>query len=156
MTDAGTNNRPTASGHAPLSSMYTRAFVYALDIAPGRSAVSACRCVSGSTRDHSWYPGTSRNGLGRHVAARVIASDGGVRLTAETVAALESSAQPIGLTTLRGIPGSGTSTSSAISRFTCSSPNTWSAGSSKPLPRLMFDLQSGPTIIHGCTTEIRW
>ena len=50
------------------------------------------------------------HGLGLHIAARVMASaiDGGVRLTAATVASLgavEPSTHPIGLTTLRGIPG---------------------------------------------------
>ena len=50
------------------------------------------------------------HGLGLHIAARVMASaiDGGVRLTAETVASLgavEPSTDPIGMTTLRGIPG---------------------------------------------------
>ena len=54
--------------------------------------------------------GDDLHGLGLHVAARVMASaiDGGVRLTAETVASLgavEPSTRPIGLTTLRGIPG---------------------------------------------------
>lgn len=54
--------------------------------------------------------GDDLHGLGLHIAARVMASatDGGVRLTAETVralSALESSTLPIGLTTLRGIPG---------------------------------------------------
>ncbi len=54
--------------------------------------------------------GDDLHGLGLHIAARVMASatDGGVRLTAETVAALgalEPSTHPIGLTTLRGIPG---------------------------------------------------
>ncbi len=54
--------------------------------------------------------GDDLHGLGLHIAARVMASgtDGGVRLTAETVAALgalEPSTHQIGLTTLRGIPG---------------------------------------------------
>jgi pimeloyl-ACP methyl ester carboxylesterase len=54
--------------------------------------------------------GDDLHGLGLHIAARVMASatDGGVRLTAETVralGALEPSTHPIGLTTLRGIPG---------------------------------------------------
>ena len=54
--------------------------------------------------------GDDLHGLGLHVAARVMASaiDGGVRLTAETVASLSTVARntrPIGLTTLRGIPG---------------------------------------------------
>ena len=54
--------------------------------------------------------GDDLHGLGLHIAARVMASaiDGGVRLTAETVASLgavEPSTVPIGLTTLRGIPG---------------------------------------------------
>jgi class 3 adenylate cyclase len=54
--------------------------------------------------------GDDLHGLGLHIAARVMASatDGGVRITAETVAALgalEPSTHPIGATTLRGIPG---------------------------------------------------
>ena len=54
--------------------------------------------------------GDDLHGLSLHIAARVMASaiDGGVRLTAETVAALgalEPSTHSIGLTTLRGIPG---------------------------------------------------
>jgi len=54
--------------------------------------------------------GDDLHGLGLHIAARVMASaiEGGVRLTAETVASLgavEPSIHPIGLTTLRGIPG---------------------------------------------------
>ena len=55
--------------------------------------------------------GDDLHGLGLHIAARVMASatGGGVRLTAETVAALgalePSSTHSIGLTTLRGIPG---------------------------------------------------
>ena len=54
--------------------------------------------------------GDDLHGLGLHIAARVMSSaiDGGVRLTAETVASLgavEPSTHPIGLTTLRGIPG---------------------------------------------------
>jgi pimeloyl-ACP methyl ester carboxylesterase len=54
--------------------------------------------------------GDDLHGLGLHIAARVMASaiDGGVRLTAETVASLgavEPRTHPIGLTTLRGIPG---------------------------------------------------
>ena len=74
------------------------------------SAVSAWRCVPGFTRDRSSISGDDLHGLGLHVAARVMASaiDGGVRLTAETVASLgtvEPSTRPIGLTTLRGIPG---------------------------------------------------
>ena len=54
--------------------------------------------------------GDDLHGLGLHIAARVMSSaiDGGVRLTGETVASLgavEPSTRPIGLTTLRGIPG---------------------------------------------------
>ena len=54
--------------------------------------------------------GDDLHGLGLHIAARVMSSaiDGGVRLTSETVASLaavEPSTHPIGLTTLRGIPG---------------------------------------------------
>jgi class 3 adenylate cyclase len=54
--------------------------------------------------------GDDLHGLGLHIAARVMASaiDGGVRVTGETVASLgvvERSTRPIGLTTLRGIPG---------------------------------------------------
>jgi pimeloyl-ACP methyl ester carboxylesterase len=54
--------------------------------------------------------GDDLHGLGLHIAARVMASavDGGVRLTAETVASLDAippCAHPIGPTTLRGIPG---------------------------------------------------
>jgi pimeloyl-ACP methyl ester carboxylesterase len=54
--------------------------------------------------------GDDLHGLGLHIAARVMASaiDGGVRVTAETVASLGavvSSTHPIGPTTLRGIPG---------------------------------------------------
>ena len=54
--------------------------------------------------------GDDLHGLGLHIAARVMetAIDGGVHLTAETVASLGavvSSTHPIGPTTLRGIPG---------------------------------------------------
>ena len=89
------------------------------------SAVDACRCTlamrgrvrglglevrAGIHTGSFLISGDDLHGLGLHVAARVMASaiDGGVRLTAETVASLgtvERSTRPIGLTTLRGIPG---------------------------------------------------
>jgi pimeloyl-ACP methyl ester carboxylesterase len=89
------------------------------------SAVDACRCAlaiharerclglevrAGVHTGSFLVSGDDLHGLGLHIAARVMASatDGGVRLTAETVralGALEPSTHPIGLTTLRGIPG---------------------------------------------------
>jgi class 3 adenylate cyclase len=53
--------------------------------------------------------GDDLHGLGLHIAARVMATaiDGGVRVTAETVASLGAvvPTHSIGPTTLRGIPG---------------------------------------------------
>ena len=89
------------------------------------SAVDACRCalaIRGRIRSvgmevragiHTGsflVSGDDLHGLGLHIAARVMASaiDGGVHLTAQTIASLGtvvSSTHPIGSTTLRGIPG---------------------------------------------------
>ena len=89
------------------------------------SAVDACRCAlairgrircvgmevrAGVHTGSFLVSGADLHGLGLHIAARVMASaiDGGVRVTAETVASLGavvSSTHPIGPTTLRGIPG---------------------------------------------------
>ena len=74
------------------------------------SAVWAWRCGAGVHTGSFLVSGDDLHGLGLHIAARVMSSaiDGGVRLTAETVASLgvvEPSTHPIGLTTLRGIPG---------------------------------------------------
>ena len=89
------------------------------------SAVDACRCAlairgrirgvgmevrAGVHTGSFLVSGDDLHGLGLHIAARVMASaiDGGVRVTAETVASLDaavSSTHSIGPTTLRGIPG---------------------------------------------------
>ena len=88
------------------------------------SAVDACRCAlairarvrcvgmevrAGVHTGSFLVSGADLHGLGLHIAARVMASaiDGGVRVTAETVASLGAvvSTQSIGPTTLTGIPG---------------------------------------------------
>jgi pimeloyl-ACP methyl ester carboxylesterase len=89
------------------------------------SAVDACRCAlairgrircvgmevrAGVHTGSFLVSGDDLHGLGLHIAARVMASaiDGGVRVTAETVASLGavvSCTHPIRPTTLRGIPG---------------------------------------------------
>ena len=89
------------------------------------SAVDACRCAlairgrircigmevrAGIHTGSFLVSGDDLHGLDLHIAARVMASaiDGGVHLTAQTIAslgALGSSTHQIGPTTLRGIPG---------------------------------------------------
>ena len=89
------------------------------------SAVDACRCAlairgrircvgmevrAGVHTGSFLVSGDDLHGLGLHIAARVMASaiDGGVRVTAETVASLDaavSSTHSIGPTTLQGYPG---------------------------------------------------
>jgi class 3 adenylate cyclase len=105
----GTLIKMTGDGALALFESAVDAVRCALAI-PGRIRGLGLEVRAGVHTGSFLVSGDDLHGLGLHIAARVMASaiDGGVRLTAQTVAllgAIEPSTRPIGPTTLRGIPG---------------------------------------------------